>query len=241
MPRKNSRPSRSVLVALALTSTLVAGLVVAPSYGSAQEEMDAPHVAALVQAFYDQTSSFTANFHQTRYTKIYDRYDRANGTVVFAKPGKMRWDYSRPNGQVFVSDGERLSIYQPPDQGEAHGQMIERSVTQDQLPAAFAFLTGTGRLDTDFRFRLLDASRQGFPGGHVLELRPRRPSPHYERLLFFVRIPAGAPAGVIHRVLIVDAAGNRNRFDFRDLRFNRPVGAGRFSFTPPQGTRIVRP
>jgi len=234
MHPKLSRIVITLVAALACGALLPAGL-------RAQEARSAQDVAALVQAFYDQTTSFQADFFQTRYTKAYRRYDRARGSVSLVKPGKMRWDYTDPSGQVFVSDGTRLSVYQPPDEGEAHGQLIERDVSSDELPQAFSFLLGHGRLDTDFHVRLLDSSRQGFPDGYVLEVRPRQPSQTYDRVLFFVRIPTGAPAGVIHRVLIIDAAGNRNRFDFSHLRFNRNVPASTFHFTPPAGTRVVRP
>lgn len=237
----NRRRLLSFIVPLLALALFVAIASSPLSVLRAQAQLDARQVAALVQSFYDQTQTIEAEFFQTRYTKLYRRYDRARGKVVFSKPGKMRWDYAQPNGQVFVSDGERLLIYQPPDEGERHGQLIERGIRDDQLPQAFAFLTGTGRIGEDFHFRLLDPGKQGFPGGHVLELRPRKPSPHYERVLFFVRIPRDARAGVIHRVLIVDAAGNRNRFDFSKLKFNRRFGASQFQFTPPAGTRVVRP
>jgi len=223
------------LAAFLLPATLL------PSASRAQEERSARDVAALVQSFYDQTTSFQADFFQTRYTKAYGRYDRARGHVILVKPGKMRWDYSDPEGQTFVSDGAHLSVYQPPEEGETHGQIIERDVGSDELPQAFSFLLGEGRLDRDFHIRLLDARRQGFPTGYVLEVRPRRPSRTYDRVLFFVRVPEGAPAGVIHRVLIIDAAGNRNRFDFSHLRFNRAIPEDTFHFTPPAGTHVVRP
>ncbi len=204
---------------------------------------NAREVAALVQSFYDQTTSFRANFHQTQFTKLYNRYERARGEVVFKKPGKMRFDYDRPNGQVFVSDGERLTIYQPPDEGEQNGQLIEREISEDQLPLAFSFLTGTGRLDRDFQLRLLDPQREGFEDGYVLELRPREATPQYDRVVFFVRVVSrgGRNAGVIQRVLIVDSQGNRNRFDFRNMQFNRDVADDRFRFRAPEGSRRVRP
>ena len=227
----------------ALLGALVTSLVGVAAGVVAQEQSDARRVASLVQSFYDQTTSIQAEFRQSQYTKLYDRTERAHGRVVFQKPGKMRWDYAEPNGQVFVSDGRRLLVYQPPDEGERRGQLIERDMDGDQLPQAFSFLLGTGRLDRDFHLRLLDARREGFPNGHVLELRPREPSPHYERVLFFVRIVerGGRSAGIIQRVLIIDATGNRNRFDFRNIRFNRDVADSRFRYSPPAGTRRVRP
>src|SRR6188472_4245401 len=70
--------------------------------------LDAPAVVGLVQAFYDQTRTFEADFHQTQFTKIYNRTERAHGRVVFKKRGIMRFDYAAPNGQVFVCDGRTL-------------------------------------------------------------------------------------------------------------------------------------
>lgn len=239
-------PSRRIATRAAAASAVFFGLLITLE-GSAQEAtpeetLDARGVAALVQSFYDQSTTFRASFRQRQYTKIYDRTEEANGEVVFEKPGKMRWDYAEPNGQVFVSDGETLTIYQPPDEGERGGQVIVRDLGEHQLPQAFSFLTGTGRLDRDFTFRLLDARRQRYRG-QILELRPREPTPHYDRLLFYVQIVErnGQRAGVIQRVLIIDASGNRNRFDFSEMRFPRDVPDARFRYRAPAGATRVQP
>ncbi len=214
--------------------------------GVAADEAEPPDpgvVVGLVQSFYDQTHTLQAEFEQTRYTRLYDRYDRARGKVVFKKPGMMRWDYAKPNGQVFVSNGKKLLIYQPPEAGEKRGQLIERALHEDQLPSAFSFLIGRGNLDEDFEVRLLEHDNERFKGGHVLQLIPRKPTPNYEQLVFYVRTlsTGGKRAGVVQRVLIIDAAGNRNRFDFSKLKFNREVPDKRFSYRPPRGTDRVTP
>lgn len=209
----------------------------------ARETLDASGVLRLVQRFYDQTKTLQADFKQTRYTRLYDRYDRAKGKVIFKKPGKMRWDYDQPNGQVFVTQGDKLLIYQPPEAGEKGGQLIERALGEDQLPAAFSFLTGGGSLEKDFDVRLLEHDNEKFQDGYVLQLIPRRPSPNYEQLVFYVRAleTAGKRAGVVQRVLIIDSAGNRNRFDFSKLKFNRDIPDKRFTFRAPKGTHRVNP
>jgi len=227
--------------AIALSWTLVscAGGVRAEE----SKRLDARTIVTLVQTFYDQTKTLQASFEQTRYTRLYDRYDRARGTVVFKKPGKMRWDYAQPNGQVFVSDGTKLLIYQPPEEGEKRGQLIERKLDQDQLPSAFSFLTGQGDLEKDFEVRLLDHDNETFADGHVLQLIPRKPTPNYEQLVFYVRTLGtdGKRAGIVQRVLIIDAAGNRNRFDFSKFKFDRDVPDKRFDYRPPKGTERVTP
>jgi len=205
--------------------------------------LDPAVVVGLVQSFYDQTKTLHAEFEQTRYTRLYDRYDRAEGKVVFKKPGMMRWDYAQPNGQVFVSNGKTLLIYQPPEEGEKNGQLIERAVDQDQLPSAFSFLIGSGNLEKDFEVRLLEHDNEKFKGGYVLQLIPRRLTPNYEQLIFYVRTLTtdGKRAGVVQRVLIIDSEGNRNRFDFSKIKFNRDVPDKRFSYRAPRGTQKVKP
>jgi outer membrane lipoprotein carrier protein len=207
------------------------------------ERLDPAVVVGLVQSFYDQTKTLQAEFEQTRYTRLYDRYDRAKGQVVFKKPGMMRWDYDQPNGQVFVSNGKKLLIYQPPEKGEKSGQLIERALGEDQLPSAFSFLFGGGNHDQDFEVRLLEHDNESFQNGYVLQLIPRRPTPNYEQLVFYVRTLTndGKRAGVVQRVLIIDSAGNRNRFDFSKIKFNRDVSDKRFSYRPPRGTQRVTP
>lgn len=247
MPPNVRRSSRSRALLASLSTALVFTFVLgsAAQQGAGAGEPSAEEVAAIVQGFYDRTQTFQADFRQSQYTRIYDRTTRARGRVVFKKPGKMRFDYAEPNGQVFVSDGERLLVYQPPDEGEAHGQLIERPLEEDQLPSVFGFLTGTGRLEEDFTFRLLEPSSRDARGydGKVLELRPRTPTPHYDRVLFYVQIVGEGTrrSGLVRRVLIVDSQGNRNRFDFRNPRFNRNVADSRFEYTPPAGTPRVQP
>ncbi len=219
-----------------------------PGGAAAQEAesakpLDPAVVIGLVQSFYDQTKTLQADFEQTRYTRLYDRYDRTSGKVVFKKPGMMRWDYAQPNGQVFVSNGKRLLIYQPPEEGEKSGQLIERALGEDQLPSAFSFLIGTGNLEHDFEVRLLEHDDEKFKGGYVLQLIPRQATPNYEQLVFYVRTLTtdGKRAGIVQRVLIIDSAGNRNRFDFSKIKFNRDVPDKRFSFRAPKGTLKVNP
>src|SRR5690606_38833181 len=138
-------------------------------------------------------------------------------------------------GKVVVSDGRQLTIYEPDESGGG-GQYAQTDMRED-FSSALGFLTGTARLDRDFRFRLVDPERFGW-SGHVLELVPIRPEPGYARAYLFVESRAET-AGVVRRVLIQDHAGNVNQFDFLRTQFNRPVAASRFRFEPPRGARRI--
>ena len=212
----------------------------APPVAAQDDAPDAATVAAWVQGFYDQTRSMSARFVQRYVNRVYQRTDVSRGQVRFRKPGRMRFDYDEPNGKVIVSDGERLTVYEPPDPGQQRGQYYRQAMSESQLPAALGFLTGTGRLDDDFNFRLLDASALGYDEGQVLELRSRRPTPHYARILLYVDDDPRR-RGVVHRVLIVDSSQNRNRFDFLEQRFNRSIPRSVFAWRPPDDARRIQP
>jgi outer membrane lipoprotein carrier protein len=239
-PRRRGRAvSKNVrhfsLLALCV-SALFGGMAGARAQDAGVSDERARQVALSVQAFYDQTKSVEAEFHQTYYNRLYDRYDRSQGTVKFQKPGKMRWDYAAPNGKIIVSNGKQLSIYEPGENKEP-GQVFERALGANELPQALSFLTGGAKLVDEFTFRLLDAQQQGFVG-NVIELLPRSKNPHYERLLFYVDSDPKR-TGLVHRVLIVDESGNRNRLDFKSPKFNRAIDNKVFSWVAPKGTRKV--
>lgn len=196
--------------------------------------------AAQVQAFYDRSQSFEARFKQSYTHALYKRTDRSSGHVVFASQGRMRWDYDKPAGKVIVADGKQLTLYEPGEEGEP-GYYVRQELAEAQLSLAMGFLTGKGKLMRDFRVTELDAKQAGYPQGKVIDLRPRTPTPYFDRMLLYV-LKAPTP-GVIQRVLIVDASGNRNRFDFdlKSLRFAPKLSPKRFRFVPPKNARRINP
>jgi outer membrane lipoprotein carrier protein len=198
----------------------------------------ARQIAATVQSFYDQTKDLSASFFQTYVNKVYDRTDRSSGKVTFKKPGRMRWDYAKPNGKIIVAAQGKFTLFEPGDEPTEQGQVIEQKFNESDLPQAMAFLMGTGRLADDFDFKLLDATREGYPAGQVLELKPRKPNPHFERLLFYVETSASL-RGLVRRLVIIDATGNRNRFDFSEFKFNTGAPDSTFTWKPPANARRV--
>ncbi len=223
--------------ALILSCFVITGFAAAQRATPQPTTANAVRVARQVQAFYDQTDSLQARFTQTYYHRLYRRYQRSTGRLLFDKPGRMRFDYDRPNGKVVVSDGSHLTAYEPGDHGEP-GQYVKTTIGNNALPAAFGFLTGQARILDDYRVRLLDARSYRW-SGHILELRPRRPNPRIRRILLYVD---GDPAraGVVHRLRVDDHEGNRNKFELRRMRFNRDLPERAFRYAPPRGSRRIR-
>ena len=192
----------------------------------------ADEIAKRVQTFYDSTKTFKADFKQEYTIKVQNVKKASTGKVVFEKPGKMSWTYDAPNGNRVVSDGKTIKVYEKENE-----QMFETPVKNSQYPAALAFLMGTGNLTKDFTFRSLDAGTMKFEGGYVLEGTPKEATPAYQKVILYV----DAATNQVRRVLILDAQGNKNRFEFNSPVANQTVEKKEFEFTPPAGTKTVKP
>lgn len=192
----------------------------------------ADEIAKRVQTFYDTTKTFKADFKQEYTIKVQNVKKSSSGKVIFEKPGKMSWTYDAPNGNRVVSDGKAIKVYEKENE-----QMFETPVKNSQYPAALAFLMGTGNLTKDFSFRMLDAAQMKFEGGYVLEGTPKEATPAYQKIILYV----DQATNQVRRVLILDAQGNKNRFEFNSAVANQTVEKKEFEFTPPAGTKTVKP
>ena len=223
-------------VALSLFVGLAVPLAFGASAGAqpkpaAKGEPSANEVADSVQKFYDKTKSFKAGFKQRYQVKAYNKRKDSEGSVIFEKPGKMSWRYTN-NGNRVVSDGKLIKVYEAENK-----QMYEQSIEKSQYPAALSFLVGGGNLKKSFKLRKLDAKQMQFEGGYVLEGVPKEATPAYQKMLIYV----DANTYQARRVLLLDAQGNRNRFDFMTPAVNEKVPAGEFDFKPPPGTQVIKP
>ena len=197
---------------------------------SSGSEVSAEDIATRVQSFYDKTRTFRAGFKQTYYIKATGIEKKSHGDVLFAKPGKMSWRYKN-NGNRVTADGHTIRVYE-----QENKQMFESDMSKSAYPAALSFLVGEGKLQQSFALRKLDARHMKFEGGFVLEAKPKESTPAYQAMILYI----DATTAQVRRVLLVDAQGNRNRFDFLTPTVNVKVEPSEFTFVPPSGTQVIR-
>ena len=61
-----------------------------------------------LKVFLSQTHTVKARFAQMVLDKNLKQLQQAQGVMQFSRPGKFRWDYTKPYEQVIVGDGTRL-------------------------------------------------------------------------------------------------------------------------------------
>jgi outer membrane lipoprotein carrier protein len=208
--------------------SILAATPATPAAGPSRLELAA--VVDKVQKRYDGAADFRARFTQTLTSVAMGRKTNSAGAVMFKKPGRMRWDYDKPEKATYVSDGGLLWLYEPEDQ-QAFKQKLESS----QLPAALAFLTGKGKLTTEFDITPVEKSAYGTPGDYLLSLSPKVAEPQVKSILFVV----DPKTFDVRESVITDGQGNTNDLTFADIKTNTHLPETQFHFTPPPGVRVI--
>ena len=186
-----------------------------------------------VQKFYERTQDFKADFRQTLINQAFGRKQVSDGTVRFKKPGKMRWDYATPEKKLFVSDGKVLWMYEPEDH-----QAFRQSLGDSTLSSALTFLAGQGRLDKEFDVAMAeDPAHFGEPGDHVIRLTPKTPTARYKSIVLDV----DPRTFQVKQTFIFDTQNNINQVSFSKVMLNQKINDARFTWSPPPGTKIVKP
>jgi outer membrane lipoprotein carrier protein len=220
------------MVTLSLILLLAAGDA-ASTPASAQAKparLELPTVVARVQSRYDQAKDFQARFTQTYSRSVVGRVSVSSGQVHFKKPGRMRWDYDKPEARMFLSNGQFLWLYEPEEK-----QAFKQDLKTSQLPAALAFLMGKGRIGDEFEVTWSNDTRLGRPEDYRLSLRPKQPQSTYKSIVFVV----DAGDFSVRESVLTDQQGNVNHFAFSDLKMNAKVSDEVFRWSPPAGVRVV--
>lgn len=187
-------------------------------------------VAKQVQDHYDAVRDLEARFEQVTHSVAFAGSsageEHSGGRVIFAKPGRMRWSYEKPEKSLVVSDGKTLWLYDP-----AQKQVQVMPVGKGFLSgAAIEFLLGKGRIQKSFH-----VTAEGCGSNAVkLMLKPRA-NATYEHLELVVDPSSGA----IRESVVVDLFGNRTEVRFSDVHENQGVAPGVFHFKPPPGTQVL--
>ena len=185
-------------------------------------------IARRVQAFYAQTKDFSAGFRQ-HYTYVaIGRVEESEGVVQVKKPGRVRWDYAKPDRRTLYIEDRTLWIWRPDEQEV----QVKRDFGGEQLSSAFTFLWGKGNLLKDFSPRAVPAP-DGLPKGDALELTPIKAMPGIEKLLFVV-----ARDGQVLASVVTNPQGDINQIVFTDAKIDQGLSDSLFHFAPPKGAYV---
>jgi len=188
-------------------------------------EQTANQLINQVQDRYNEAKTLSVHFEENYSIQGHPRPTEA-GDLVLKKKGKMRWDYTRPEGKLFISDGKEVYLYTSQDN---RVEKVPLKDTED-MRAPLAFLLG--HLDMKKEFR--DFQVHPGDGGTWLNALAKNDRVPYERVDMLV-----APDGAIRELKVLGRDESVMTFAFNGEKLNPPVADKLFHFTIPPGADVV--
>lgn len=200
-------------------------LAAACGMAAAQSTSSVREIVSRVDRHYDSLHSLRVEFVQHYNGAGIHRTEA--GTLLLRKPGRMRWTYTEPAGQLLVLDGRDAYFYTP---GQTEAQRVPEKKLND-LRSPLRFLLG----HTELAKEMEDLRMTPEPDGeYELTGVPRGMEQRVSNLKLTVTAD-----GTIRQMSIVETDGVTNTFDFSGEQDNAPAPAADFVFTPPPGVHVV--
>jgi len=174
-------------------------------------------------------NNFRAQFIQESTVKAMQITDFASGKIFVRYPGKMRWEYEKPEKQVIITDGFKLWIYRPAD----------NQVMVGNAPAFFSdgkgasFLSDITLVRKKFNISLVQTKDDFF---YELKLKP------LEKTLDVtdIRLSVTKNTFTVIRVVTYNSYGDENRIELINHRFKINLEDSLFNFEAPPGTDVLQ-
>lgn len=177
-----------------------------------------------LKAFVSGAQSGKATFRQVTTSKSARAPQEASGTFVFARPGRFRWTYDKPQQQLIVGDGEKVWIYD-----RDLNQVIVRKLDRALGATPAALLAGDTAIERSFE--LAEGGERG--GLEWVDAKPRSAEAGFER----VRI--GFKDNLPRAMELADSFGQTTRLEFGTVERNPPLERDLFRFVAPPGADVI--
>ena len=176
-----------------------------------------------LREFVRDVKSGRSAFSQTVTSTDGARKKTSSGQFEFLRPGRFRFNYTKPFEQLIVADGVKVWIFDVD-----LNQVSSRKLAQALGATPAALLTGAS-LDTDFVL-IAQPPKDGLDW--ALATPKAKDGP-------FQSMRVGFKGRELQAVEIVDSFGQRSMLQFSRFEANVALDAARFNYTPPAGADVV--
>ena len=207
---------------------------------------EAGELASRMEARYRGAKTLQATFLE-RYAENGSVVRTEAGTAYFRRPGRMRWEYERPEKDLFLVDGRTAWFYVPAD----HTVTRVPAKQSGDLRTPLALLAGEMKISrVCSRVELADAEKPLREGHAVLrcivrgEKQDAASAQEPENALAAgesdaVFFEVARDSGELARLVVRQPGGIEVEFRFENWRFNPVIPDTMFRFEAPPGVAIV--
>ncbi|NWA81696.1 MULTISPECIES: outer membrane lipoprotein chaperone LolA [Pseudomonas] len=173
----------------------------------------------------DQSKTLTARFSQLTLDGGGTQLQETAGEMAVQRPGLFYWKTDAPNEQTIVSDGQKVTLWDP-DLEQATIKKLDPRL--NQTPALL--LSGdVSKISDSFDITSKQTS-------NVIEftLKPKSKDTLFDSL----QLSFGN--GVINNMRLIDSVGQRTDILFSAVKANGVVDASKFKFVIPKGADVIQ-
>jgi outer membrane lipoprotein carrier protein len=198
------------------------------SPSSGQQAVSTDAILRATSRRYEQVQSMQAEFEQQMRNPLLGQTTRSSGTLYQRQPDRFLMQFSDPEGDIIVSDGQYFWLYYP--------SVDARQVIRTPRGPQGLDLHGQFIGDPVNRFQATSHGRESVRGrdAHVLTLVPREPL-GYRTLKVWIDVDDH----LVRRFELTEENGNVRQFELRNVVVNPSLPDRLFQFTPPAGAQVI--
>jgi outer membrane lipoprotein carrier protein len=174
--------------------------------------------------FLAKASSLQAEFRQVVVNEKGEAGKESSGEFYLQRPGKFRWDYTKPYSQEIVSNGGKVWFYDV-DLAQVTAKKLDQAI--GSTPALL--LSGEVALEKNFTIQSQDQSE----GLYWIKLIPKQEESGFKYVLI------GLDGDSLAGMELSDNFGQSTRIYFSKLRLGAKLDAAKFDFKPPVGVDVL--
>jgi outer membrane lipoprotein carrier protein len=179
----------------------------------------------LLDRFINSLETIQAEFTQVVKDARDQELERSVGKLLIKRPGRFRWEYTQPNQQTLVSDGQRLWIYD----AELEQVTVNRvDATLEGTPAIL--LSGKDDLRKNFEIEHVEQRSDAT----VIHLAPKSASNSD-----FKSIQVVLRGEQLMAMSLTDKLGQTSTLQLTQCKRNLKLSDSQFIFTPPKGVDVI--
>ena len=171
------------------------------------------------------SNTITARFSQLTLDGSGTQLQETAGEMSVKRPGLFYWHTDAPNEQTMISDGQKVTLWDP-DLEQATIKKLDQRLTQ--TPALL--LSGdVSKISESFDITSKEA-------GEVKDftLKPKTKDTLFDSLRLSFR------SGKINDMQLIDSVGQRTNILFTGVKANEPIPASKFKFDIPKGADVIQ-
>ena len=205
-------------------TALLFALIATPAFGA---DGDLDTVIKGVEQAYKDVGTLKADFVQVTRSKAMGDETKQRGKVMLKRPKMMRWEFTQPEGKMFVTNGETMWVWSAVEK-----QVIVSKGVAGGGQGMAQLLDDLNRLSELFDAELLPT--EGKANTISLLLKPKSDSGFQS-----LTLRLAANDYTVKEVNMLDAFGNEVELSFKQVKNNVQLDDTNFVFDIPAGAQVL--